>query len=321
MNPCCVITTINPPTKAIERFHELFGSDLIVVGDKKTPADWSYKNTSYIPRNGSSEYALFNHYSAKNIGYMEAIKRKAPFIYDTDDDNAPNENWNIRSIEVEAHEGLFNKWFNVYDLLSTSRIWPRGFPLNHTKVRPDAGSINKFVSPIQQGLANGNPDVDAIWRLTIQKGEHYFYDQMSIYLGRGIWCPFNSQSTWWFPVAYPLLYLPLYATFRMTDIWRSFVAQRCLWELDMGVAFHSPAEVYQERNEHDLMKDFEDEIPGYLNNERIVNILSKLELQKGEENIAKNMLSCYTELIHAGVFPRDEYYSLSAWLHDYEKFK
>jgi len=32
-----------------------------------------------------------------------------------------------------------------------------------------------------------------------------------------------------------LMYLPIKASFRMTDIYRSFVAQRCLWELGEGV--------------------------------------------------------------------------------------
>ena len=40
------------------------------------------------------------------------------------------------------------------------------------------------------------------------------------------------------PVA-RLMYLPSTCTFRMTDIWRSLIAQRCLWELGQGVVFHA----------------------------------------------------------------------------------
>jgi hypothetical protein len=82
---------------------------------------------------------------------------------------------------------------------------------------------------------------------------------------RNSWCPFNSQSTWFFKKAFPLMYLPCSCKHsECTDIWRSFIGQRCLWEIGEGVTFHSPSEVYQDRNEHDLLKDFEDEIPGYL---------------------------------------------------------
>lgn len=55
--------------------------------------------------------------------------------------------------------------------------------------------------PIQQGLADGNPDVDAIHRLVLQLSVA-FRTGRQIGLGAGAWCPFNSQSTAWFPEAY-----------------------------------------------------------------------------------------------------------------------
>ena len=54
------------------------------------------------------------------------------------------------------------------------------------------------------------------------------------------WCPFNSQNTAWWRDAVPLLYLPAYCSFRMTDIWRSFVAQRIAWENGWRLLFHEP---------------------------------------------------------------------------------
>ena len=47
----------------------------------------------------------------------------------------------------------------------------------------------------------------------------------------------------------------------MTDIWRSFVVQRILWENEWRLSFHSLT-AYQERNAPSLMRDFEDEISG-----------------------------------------------------------
>ena len=131
-------------------------------------------------------------------------------------------------------------------------------------------------APIQQGLANNSPDVDAVWRLVLDE-EFTFSEGPSVLLRPGAWCPFNSQTTWWWPEAYPLLYLPSYCSFRMTDIWRSFVAQRCLWETGNGVVFHGP-EVFQERNLHSLSSDFEAEIPGYLGNASIAHTLEQLHL-------------------------------------------
>jgi hypothetical protein len=134
-------------------------------------------------------------------------------------------------------------------------------------------------------------------------------------LGRGAWCPFNSQSTWWWPEVYPLLYLPSYCTFRMTDIWRSLVAQRCLWEIGGCVTFHV-GEVVQKRNPHNLMRDFRDEVPGYLSNDSIRRALEPLRLKSGQAFVGANLELCYEALVVAGIFPHKELTLLRAWLHD-----
>jgi hypothetical protein len=312
----CVVTTINEPTAAIEKLYELFGTNLIIVGDKKTPQGWNYKGVVPI-RRASKLYTPDNHYARKNIGYLSAIKNGAKVIYDTDDDNIPNVNWAIREKETIADESIGEGWFNVYDLFGHGVIWPRGFSLRHLKEHPSCGGKTLVMSSIQQGLADGDPDVDAIWRLALQKN-YSFKEKQSIYLKPKVWCPFNSQSTWWFPEAFPLMYLPVNASFRMTDIWRSFIAQRCLWEIGHGVTFHSPSEVYQYRNEHDLMEDFKDEIPGYLHNDEIVEILTNLKLLPGRENMCKNLTKCYERLAINGILPAEEIYSVTQWINDYE---
>jgi len=315
MNNYCVITTINKPTKAVEALYEKFGERLIVVADKKTPLQWFHRETSFIPETRFAEYAPYNHYARKNLGYISAIKNRADCIYDTDDDNIPNREWGLRFKETKASKSFGEGWFNAYEPMTPTKIWPRGFSLNHVnKGKELFGAKEAVVSSIQQGLADGEPDVDAIYRMINNKPNEFKYDR-SIYLDKNTWCPFNSQSTWWFPDAYPLMYLPVNCSFRMTDIWRSFIAQRCLWEIGQGVTFHSPSEVYQERNKHDLMKDFKDEVPGYLQNERIVGILGSTKLTN---NITDNLMICYTELVLHGIFPDDELYSVRAWIKDYE---
>jgi hypothetical protein len=319
MNNYCIITTINKPTKAVEALYEKFGERLIVVLDEKSPAAWNYQKANriygYMANVG---YAPHNHYAIKNLGYLEAIKNNPDLIYDTDDDNIPNKEWGLRFKETKASKSFGEGWFNAYEPMTPTKIWPRGFPLNHiNKGKELFGAKEPVVSSIQQGLADGEPDVDAIYRLTNNKPNEFKYDR-SIYLYKNTWCPFNSQSTWWFPDAYPLMYLPITATFRMTDIWRSFIAQRCLWEIGQGVTFHSPAEVYQERNEHDLMKDFEQEVPGYLNNEFIVKLLSETKLKQGIENVCDNLFECYCSLASQDIFPRAEIESVEKWIEDYE---
>jgi len=321
----CVVTTINPPTKAIERLYEIFGSNFIVVGDKKTPTDWNYKDVTYIPyvdlgKNWFEGVDPVNHYARKNLGYLEAMRRGATYIYSTDDDNIPNDGFEIRDNEVISNTSIINGWLNVYDIVgSTSdKIWPRGLPLskiNNISFCPLG--ILGFTSSIQQGLADGEADVDAIWRLVFNKPV-YFPNKKSIYLDTKCWCPFNSQSTHFFKKAFPLMYLPVTVSFRMTDIFGSFVAQRCLWEIGEGVTFHSPSEVFQDRNEHNLLNDFESEISGYLNSDKIATILRDLELKQGEDNICENMVTCYEALMNAGIVAYQEIRCLKQWIKLYE---
>lgn len=286
------------------------------------------------------------HYARKNVGYLHAIRAGATCIYETDDDNRPLDSWVPRSehlsnpvIVKSAEVGSKKKpdslestdkgspllqpakWVNVYRYFSDQNIWPRGLPLDriHTLIEvlpqtaPSEGEPSRIHAPIQQGLANGAPDVDAIWRLVLDR-EFCFEQRESVLVPPGHWCPFNTQSTWWWPVVYPLLYVPSYCSFRMCDIWKSFVAQRCLWEIGAGVVFHA-AEVWQERNVHSLSRDFQDEIPGYLQNNRIVEILEATSLRPGIQNIATNLKTCYATLIHHEIFPAKEMELVEAWIH------
>lgn len=141
---------------------------------------------------------------------------------------------------------------------------------------------------------------------------------MTLFEQPGAWCPFNSQATWRFKPSFPLLYLPSTCTFRMTDIWRSLVAQRCLWELDRGICFHA-AEVDQERNVHNLAKDFEDEVPGYLLNSKIARTLSSITLRPGVGEVTHNLVRCYEELVAIGVFKPQELELVRRWMSDIEK--
>ncbi len=122
-------------------------------------------------------------------------------------------------------------WVNAYRYFTDVNIWPRGLPLDAIQ-RPlppfESLHTQDVACPIQQGLADENPDVDAIYRLVLTLPQNFRADRR-VALGKGAWCPFNSQNTTWWPEAFPLLYLPSYCSFRMTDIWRSFVAQRVAW--------------------------------------------------------------------------------------------
>jgi len=155
---------------------------------------------------------------------------------------------------------------------------------------------------IVQWLADEDPDVDAIYRLTTNDRVVFERDK-SYVLDKDVWCPFNSQNTLFKHVAFEALYLPCFVSFRMTDIWRSFVAQRLLWEKDLYLQFSS-ATVAQERNPHDLMRDFRDEIIGYTENKKIIDIISSEKLEGLSEY--EKPIALYRSLNNAGIVPDKE---------------
>lgn len=328
---CSVITTIQAPTPAVRtlcRSMRRLSGQLLVLGDRKGPREYPLEGAELFALDRQLSLPLrlpqllpVNHYTRKNVGYLVAISRGAECLYETDDDNAPNALWQPREPRVRARKVEGPRWCNVYRYFSDELVWPRGLPLDQIagpgKRLPTPKRAGSVLSPIQQGLADGSPDVDAIWRLVMDK-PFRFQPAASVALMSGVWCPFNSQSTWWWPEAYPLLYLPSFCTFRMTDIWRSFVAQRCLWALGGVVTFHAP-EVVQERNEHNLMRDFKDEVPGYLENDRISRLLEDLALESGPDAVGANLLRCYEALIKQRILPARERPLVKAWLADLKR--
>ena len=295
----------------------------IVIGDTKSPEEFSLKGCDFysIDRQKILNYSLskalpVKHYARKNLGYLVAMSRGADIIIETDDDNLPLQNfWANREKRVRAHVLTNTDWVNIYKYFTDINVWPRGFALEHIKDHlPILEDQIVTECPIQQGLADQNPDVDAIYRLilplpvTFNKAEN-------VALGKNSFCPFNSQNTTWFKEAFPLLYLPSYCSFRMTDIWRSFIAQRILWTCGWHILFHQST-VWQKRNEHDLMIDFQDEYSGYVNNTHIYQCLKNLKLLEGVENISANMNTCYQELIEIGVVNPQELKLLNYWLED-----
>jgi glycosyltransferase involved in cell wall biosynthesis len=304
-----IITSINAPNRAMQMFAEgaqAHAMNFYVIGDTKSPADFELEGCQYYSVDAQHATGLdfakvcpTRHYARKNIGYLIAMQAGVDVIIDTDDDNLPREGfWSARVPEVEASVLRDGDWVNAYKYFSDALIWPRGLPLDQiNKELPEYETLPVTIThcPIQQGLADENPDVDAIYRLLLPLPQNFRKDRKLVLSGQ-TWCPFNSQNTTWFREAFPLLYLPAYCSFRMTDIWRSFVAQRIARENGWNLLFHDST-VWQERNDHSLMKDFEDEVSGYLNNEAIRAALDALDLQPGVDALLPNLKLCYQCLI------------------------
>ncbi len=71
------------------------------------------------------------------------------------------------------------------------------------------------------------------------------------------------------------------------------------------------ATVYQERNEHDLLRDFADEVPGYLLNDRIRCVLENCAIDK--RDMLGSLSLCYESLVKEELLPKLELPILAAW--------
>ncbi|MBK9541522.1 MAG: DUF288 domain-containing protein [Bacteroidetes bacterium] len=332
MQTALVITSIaasnHPVLNSYASHCKKEGIPFYMIGDKSSPAEFELEGCDYYSLQRQRELDLSivkslpeKHYGRKNIGYLLAIRNGADQILETDDDNyAHPEFWLERKRKVAANHIKEKGWVNVYEYYTKARIWPRGFALE--KLQDPLPPLNDFPiqdcdCPIQQGLANENPDVDAIYRLILPLPLDFEGDS-KIALGNNTWCPFNSQNTTWFKDAFPLMYLPSYCSFRMTDIWRSFIAQRIAWENNWNILFH-PATVWQERNMHNLMRDFSDEISGYMNNLKIAQTLEGLDLRSGLSHLGTNLLRCYEAMVNLNLVDAKEIPLVEAWLRDQGK--
>ena len=317
-----VITSINPVnevTRAWAKTCEVNQGQLVVVGDRKSPKSYDLPGCKFIPYDDalpdlkikSYQVTPLGSYARKNLGYLWAFYHKAPVIYETDDDNAPLKNWELRSECYEHTKLSGDGWCNMYRVMGEAS-WPRGFSLGHIHSQSIYTLSNSSEAcPIQQGMIYGDSDVDAIYRLT--NGKDLCFSRSLRHSLDGLWCPFNSQSTWWWPSVYPLMYLPVTCPMRVTDIWRSFVAQRCLRAVGKSVLYHSPAEVIQVRNAHNLMADFAEEISLYLHADQIATGLDALELG---QNLVANIRTCYEFFVAKKLLQPEEMTTLNAWLED-----
>jgi hypothetical protein len=170
---------------------------------------------------------------------------------------------------------------------------------------------------VVQALVDGDPDVDAIFRLTqdaassdaksIQSFRFDSKRETLCVLDKGVRCAFNSQNTYWLDrSAFLQMYLPATATFRVCDILRSYVAQDALWRHGQRLAFYR-ATTRQERNPHNLLHDLESEFHLYTKLDSVLSIVAATS--------AKGIAATYETLAATGIVTAAETAIAKAWLH------
>ena len=273
-----VTTTINPVTEAIERFDSLSDWHLVVIGDKKTPAPYELADGMYVSAEEQELYDKqlsdaigWNCIQRRNFGLLWARDMGADIVAVVDDDNIPFDDWgNDLMVERDVEVNYYETELPAFDPVGATNepgIWHRGYPLQLVAQR-DYSTITRrtFRPDIQADFWNGEPDVDAICRM--EHAPDCRFDGSYFPMASNKISPFNSQNTF---ISGRLLrdYFLFPHVGRMDDIWASYYVQG----KGHKVVYGKPS-VYQDRNEHDLIRDMKQEYLGYENNLNIVKDLA-----------------------------------------------
>ena len=271
MNNAIVTTTIQKPTEATLKFCEIKNWDLIVVGDLKTPKnEYDEINCHYITVEDQellnqplSNAIGWNTIQRRNMGFLYAFNEGYEVIASVDDDNIPKNNWGENLyINKEIEVTVYDTPLDVFDPLSVTErndLWHRGFPIQLLENKNDINNIGKHKRKvlIQADLWDGDPDIDAICRLSKMPMVEYKISEP--YCSTKI-SPFNSQNTFFHRSVIPF-YMVIPHVGRMDDIWGGYLLQQKFKD----ALIYNSSTVFQDRNEQDLIKNLEWEIIGYRN--------------------------------------------------------
>jgi hypothetical protein len=214
-----VCTTIFEPSQAILRAIALSGWSVVIVGDKGGAAfNLTAPNLVFLDaaaqQQMAADYAGFinllpwKHFGRKNIGYLYAIAHGAQTIWDFDDDNILKQGVAPALPSSKVYRVAVDRStceaFNPYPYMggpaytdpSMPQSWPRGFPLQLIR-KPCAAQLlpdDASTVAVLQSLADHDPDVDGIYRLT--RGVPFNFNPNSgrtVLLPHGTLAPWNAQ--------------------------------------------------------------------------------------------------------------------------------
>lgn len=277
------------------------------------------------------------HISFKSVGYLYAIENGAQFIWDADNSSVLKDPAVLTRLialaqgreKVPLADGDHFLW-NPYPYfkpvhLTSAQVendsWPRGFPIEYIKDESTKTGVSKSYTIIRssigiyQSLADGEPDVDNVQRLTKDVKMVFTRRNSSVALGSNRYAPFNAQASLWAVASFWGMILPVSASNRVADVWRSYIAERLMADAGLHVAFTSPM-VTQNREESLIESDRLSEAAIYSHATGIIKWLS--QWQSEEDDMPGRMEKLAIGLYEIGAFSLNDVHLYQAWLDDLE---
>lgn len=305
------------------------------------------KQEEMLERSSFMRMMPWKSFARKNIGYLLAISFGAKVIYDFDDDNVLSpledgatipppffyeedkgfERTILHKFVAEAdNDVIIEHAFNPYPFMGPDHhhSWPRGFPIDQVQKSFDVwnltnttvGDIKYSSIGVMQSLCNGDPDSDAIFRLSRKDATKFKFDRsptaLPLLIPSSGYSPFNAQATTHLYHAFWGLYLPCTVPGRVTDIWRSFITQRVMRELGLYVLYTPPI-VTHERNAHDYLGDLIAEADVYTKTSSLLAFLDSWS-PKEAETLPEFIFELYIELYERDYIERHDVESTKEYL-------
>ncbi|CAM4217213.1 hypothetical protein [Zobellia nedashkovskayae] len=254
---------------------EFFNCKYLSVGEQELFLDKLNFPKSFIPLKSDNR---------RNVGYLKAVEEECDLIVSMDDDNFPysDDFFDLHSVVGDKITGPItttsNNWFNPFTFLGAQdpkgndlNLYPRGFPYSRrwddysdiTSIKKQEGKV-----AVNVGLWLGDPDVDAITRLTTNCVTFNKRNKNNLVLGHNQLMPINTQNTAISKEAIECYYFIKMGyqidgskMDRFGDIFSGYFLLLCTHSVGDLVTINNPL-VFQDRNEHNLLNDLAVEFPG-----------------------------------------------------------
>jgi hypothetical protein len=334
MNAAIVTTTIRVPV-VLELYHKHAPNTVAYVAlDQKLPGSLpAWNNVRWIPpheqaRWRCSELIGWNCIQRRNIATLEALQAGASTIITIDDDNIPMGRgtpinscvWSFDQLLTYPWSGLhatsLEQWFDPGQLM-VPPVRQRGFPWS---VKSWDWFVDHAVDVnigVAQGLILGNADVDAASRLANPQNSMVVSEigRDGVVVRPQIYTIFNSQFTAFRRELAPAMFMVPHVG-RYDDIYASLITQRIMRVLDLWTHFGKPF-AYQQRNEHNLLRDLREEMHGM---ERVANFATWLNrLDLGSAPVLSMVKLIWNKIQSGGWLPTESCNAAFAWLEDCEE--
>jgi hypothetical protein len=232
----------------------------------------------------------------RNLGYLLARQGDYDYLITVDDDNYPLDDRFL----TQHVSNITSKPDSFMDSIDGSLQWlnpcfklkgviHRGFPLKQRYKTPNEKTVLVKSKPsgkvmVSEGFWIGDPDICALTRLDGNPQSVKVEDTEGledITVSPRLISPFNTQNTIIRTELAPALYLSPKIG-RYDDIWASYFVKALLYVKDGFVSYGSPI-VRQDRNDHDIFKDLQDEFFGMKNTLAFVDEMFSTVKQNLEE--------------------------------------